>query len=184
MKKISVFLADGFEEIEGLTVVDLLRRAGANVTMVSVSGAKVVHGAHGIDVTADRQFEEMTYEEEDMVVLPGGMPGTMHLGEHEGLKSVLDQFYAKKKWMGAICAAPSVFGRYGYLNGRKATSYPGFETQLEGAEYQTEEVVVDEFLVTSRGLGTAIPFSLCLIAQLYGEEKAKEIEASIIYKRG
>ncbi len=181
-KKVSVFLADGFEEIEGLTVVDLLRRAGIEVTTISITGAPMIHGAHGIDVQADKLFEEMTYEEEDMVVLPGGMPGTLHLGAHQGLKQVLDAFYANQKWMAAICAAPSVFGENGYLNRRKATSYPGFEEALKGATYLEEAVVQDDFVITSRGMGTAIAFALRLIAVLISEEKAKEIGASIIYQ--
>lgn len=181
MKQVSVFLADGFEEIEGLTVVDLLRRADVEVTTVSVTGERVIHGAHGIDVQADKLFEEMKFEGQDMLVLPGGMPGTLHLASHSGLEALLKQFYKEKKYLAAICAAPSVFGKYGFLRGRKATSYPGFEEQLEGAEYVTDEVVIDEFIITSRGMGTAIPFSLALIGELLGNEKAEEIGRSIIY---
>ena len=180
-KKVCVFLADGFEEIEGLTVVDLLRRAQIEVTTVSITGAIMIHGAHGIDVKADELFENMNYEGQDMLVLPGGMPGTLHLGEHKGLKNLLDKFYNEKKYLAAICAAPSVFGKYGYLKGRKATSYPGFEEQLLGAECSEDDVVVSGFITTSRGRGTAIPFALSLIAQLINEEKANEIGKSIIY---
>lgn len=180
-KKVCVFLADGFEEIEGLTVVDLLRRAQIEVTTVSITGAIMIHGAHGIDVKADELFENMNYEGQDMLVLPGGMPGTLHLGEHKGLKNLLDKFYNEKKYLAAICAAPSVFGKYGYLKGRKATSYPGFEEQLLGAECSEDDVVVSGFITTSRGMGTAIPFALSLIAQLINEEKANEIGKSIIY---
>lgn len=180
-KKVCVFLADGFEEIEGLTVVDLLRRAGVEVTTVSIMETHMIHGAHGIDVQADKKFEEETYEKYDMVVLPGGMPGTLHLGAHEGVKSVLSMFYKEKKNLAAICAAPSILGKYRMLEGRKATSYPGFEDELLGASYLTEEVVVDEFIVTSRGLGTAIPFSLKLIEILLCQETANEVKASIIY---
>lgn len=181
-KKVSVFLADGFEEIEGLTVVDLLRRAGVEVTTVSITGKLTIHGAHKIDVQADKLFEEVNYQEEDMVVLPGGMPGTLNLGAHEGVKEVLEQFYEAKKYIGAICAAPSVLGKYGMLKGRKATSYPGFEEQLEGAEYTLEPVAVSDFVITSRGLGTAIDFALALITVLVSEEKANEISRSIIYR--
>ncbi len=181
MKKVSVFLANGFEEIEGLTVVDLLRRAGVEVTTVSITGEKTIHGAHGIDVQADKLFEEMNYDKQDMLVLPGGMPGTLNLGAHEGLEKLMRKFYGDKKYLAAICAAPSVFGKYGFLKGRKATSYPGFEEQLEGAECVTDAVVVDEFVITSRGMGTAIPFSLALIEQLIGVEKADEIGKSIIF---
>lgn len=181
MKRVCVFLADGFEEIEGLTVVDLLRRAGIDVTTVSITGAHTIHGAHGIDVQADTLFEDMNYENENMLVLPGGMPGTIHLGEHQGLKLLLEQFYDDKKYIAAICAAPSVFGKYGFLNGRKATSYPGFEKELEGAEYAEDAVVVSDFIITSRGMGTAIPFSLTLIEQLLDSDKSTEIGKSIIY---
>ena len=181
-KKVCVFLADGFEEIEGLTVVDLLRRAEVDVTTVSITGDRVIHGAHGIDVFADKLFDEVKYDAQDMAVLPGGMPGTLHLGEHEGVKKVLEQFYQEKKYVAAICAAPSVLGKYGMLKGRKATSYPGFEEQLVGAEYLLDEVVVDDFVITSRGMGTAIAFSLALIEKLNGKEQADKIGKSIIYK--
>ena len=181
-KQVCVFLADGFEEIEGLTVVDLLRRAGVHVTTVSITGEHTIHGAHGIDVQADKLFDEVAYTKQDMVVLPGGMPGTLHLGEHEGVKQVLEQFCREKKYIAAICAAPSVLGKYGMLKGRKATSYPGFEDALLGAEYVYDKVVADEYFVTSRGMGTAIAFALKLIELLLGEEKSKKIGESIIYE--
>ena len=191
-KKVCVFLADGFEEIEGLTVVDLLRRAGVEVTTVSITGSTMIHGAHGIDVQADKLFDEFDYEGQDMLVLPGGMPGTLNLGKHEGLEELLKQFYSEDKYIAAICAAPSVLGKYGmlegsvlgkygFLNGKKATSYPGFDEALVGAEYTEDAVVVSGNIITSRGLGTAIPFSLALIEQLIGGDKAKEIGKSIIY---
>lgn len=181
-EQVCVFLADGFEEIEGLTVVDLLRRAEVDVTTVSITGELTIHGAHGIDVQADKLFDEVEYDKQDMVVLPGGMPGTLHLGEHAGVKGVLEQFYQEKKFIAAICAAPSVLGKYGMLKGRKATSYPGFEEALLGAEYVYDEVAVDDFVITSRGMGTAIVFSLALIEKLNGKEQAEKIGKSIIYK--
>ena len=180
-KQVCVFLADGFEEIEGLTVVDLLRRANIHVTTVSITGEKTVHGAHGIDVQADELFEHMDYAKQDMLVLPGGMPGTLYLGEHKGLKELLFKFYQEEKYLAAICAAPSVFGKNGFLKERVATSYPGFEEALEGAEYTKDPVAVSDFIITSRGLGTAIPFSLALIEQLVGKDKAEEIGKAIIY---
>ena len=117
-----------------------------------------------------------------MVVLPGGMPGTLHLGEHEGVKAVLEKFYAAKKFIAAICAAPSVLGKYGMLKGRKATSYPGFEEALTGAEYVYDKVAKDDFVITSRGMGTAIEFSLKLIETLLGQETATKIGEAIIYE--
>ena len=181
-KRVCVLLADGFEEIEGLTVVDLLRRAGVEVTTASITGELTIHGAHGIDVLADKLMEDVDYKVQDMVVLPGGMPGTLHLGKHKGVKEVLEQFYDEKKYIGAICAAPSVLGNLGLLNGRKATSYPGFEEQLHGAEILKEPVVVDDFIITSRGMGTAIDFALVLMAILIDEKKADEIRTSILYQ--
>ena len=180
-KQVCVFLADGFEEIEGLTVVDLLRRAEVEVTTVSITGSLTVHGAHGIDVMADKTFEEMSFAGQDMLVLPGGMPGTVNLGAHEGVKEELEKAFAEGKILAAICAAPSVLGKYGYLAGKKATSYPGFEPQLIGAEYVYDPVVADGNVITSRGMGTAIPFSLKLIEQLVDAETAERIGKAIIY---
>ena len=180
-KQVCVFLADGFEEIEALTVVDLLRRAEIEVTTVSITDSKTVHGAHGIDVIADKLFEEANFEVQDMLVLPGGMPGTLNLGAHAGLKEELAKAFAEGKFLAAICAAPSVLGKYGFLIGRKATSYPGFEKKLVGAEYVTEAVAVDGNIITSRGMGTAIPFSLALIEQLLDAKTAAKIRKAIIY---
>lgn len=181
MAKVCVFTADGFEEIEGLTVVDLLRRAGAEVVMVSVSDTLWVKGSHGIEVKADALFEQADYDGADLLVLPGGMPGTLHLQEHEGLCQLLKRFAEQQKNLAAICAAPSVLGQLGLLQGKKAVCYPGFEEKLLGAVTGEEEVVRDGAVTTSRGLGTAIPFALELISLLYGEEKAQEIKKSVIY---
>lgn len=181
-KKICVFLADGFEEIEGLTVVDLLRRAGVEVATVSVTESKMIHGAHGIDVMADCLFDEMDFAGADMLVLPGGMPGTIHLGEHKGLQKLLQQYHEKEQYIAAICAAPTVFGKLGFLSGRKAACYPGMEDELCGAETVKIPVAVDGHIITSRGMGTAIDFSLTLIEILLGTEKAEQIQKSIVYK--
>lgn len=181
-RKVCVFLADGFEEIEGLTVVDVLRRAGITVTTVSITGSRQIHGSHDILVHADKLFEEMDYEEQDMVVLPGGMPGTIRLEEHKGVETVLKKYYKEKKYIAAICAAPSILGKLGFLKGRKATAYPSKEEELLDAEIVREPVVVSDFIVTSRGLGTAVDFSLALIALLSNKEKAEEIRESVIYQ--
>ena len=181
MKKIAVFLADGFEEVEGLTVVDLLRRAKVDVTMVSIKKDKAITGAHGIVVMADACFDEMSYEEQDLLVLPGGMPGTIHLGEHKGLTDLLVEFNNAGKNVSAICAAPSVLGKLGILNGKNATSYPGFEDELKGADVTVNAVEVAGNVVTSRGMGTAIPFALALIELLIDKETADGIKHAIIY---
>lgn len=182
MAKVYIFLADGFEEIEGLTVVDLLRRAGINIMMVSVTGNCYVTGAHQIITKADILFEEANFADGDMLVLPGGMPGTKHLSEHKGLDLLLKEFYAKSKKLAAICAAPSVLGTKGMLQGRKATCYPGFEEKLLGAHMEHSAVVEDNNIITSMGMGTAIDFSLALIKTIVGEEKAAEIADSIQYQ--
>lgn len=181
MKQVSVFLADGFEEIEGLTVVDILRRAGVQVNTVSITGDKTIHGSHQIDVQADFLFDEMDFSQTDMLVLPGGMPGTRNLINHKGLQELLYAYHDKGSYIAAICAAPSMFGRLGFLKGRKACCYPTFEEALEGAEVVQDSVSVDGHIITSRGMGTAIPFALKLTALLCGEEKAEEIGRSIIF---
>lgn len=180
-KKAYVFLAEGFEEVEALTPIDLLRRVGVEVITVSVTGEKAVCGSHQIPVVADLLFEEMNYEGADLLVLPGGMPGTLNLKAHEGLTKLLIEQYEDEKYIAAICAAPMVFGGLGFLNGRKASIYPGMEEELIGANVSFDPVSVDEHVVTSRGVGTAIPFALELIALLCGREKADQIGKAIVY---
>lgn len=181
MKKIAVFLANGLEEIEGLTVVDIVRRAGVEVITVSISGEKQITGAHNITIFADKLYEEVEFDGLDGVVLPGGMPGTTNLMEHSGVNEVMKKFATEKKLVAAICAAPSVLGQAGLLNGKRATCYPGFEEQLMGAEVCTEAVVEDGNIITSRGMGTAIPFALTLTAYLLGQDVADKIKESIMY---
>lgn len=182
MSRALVFLADGFEEIEGLTVVDLLRRAGVETQTVAVMGAPEVTGSHGIQVRADVLFEEMDDSDTELYVLPGGMPGTKHLAAHAGLGKLLQDAASSGKKVAAICAAPSVLGGLGILKGRRATSYPGFEGQLAGAELSEEQVVVSGNITTSRGMGTAIPFGLELVAQLKGRAVADELAKGIVFK--
>lgn len=181
MSKVYVFLADGLEEIEGLTVVDLLRRAGVEVCMVSVTGKRMVTGAHKIEIGADGLFEEMNFADADILVLPGGMPGTKNLGAHEGLSRLLKEANEKKTGIAAICAAPSVLGDMGLLAGKLATCYPGFEERLVGASVSDAAVITDGNITTSRGMGTAIDFGLALVKRLCGEEKAENLAKSIIY---
>lgn len=181
MGQVSIFLADGFEEIEGLTVADLLRRAGISVDMVSITGERMIHGAHGIDIQADVLFEEMDFGQTELLVLPGGMPGTLHLQEHQGLRKLLLEYHEKKKRIAAICAAPSVLGGLGLLQGKRACCYPSFEEKLTGAQVSYDAVCTDGHIVTSRGMGTAIPFALELIALLCGKEKSEEVGKSILF---
>lgn len=177
MVKICVFLADGFEEIEGLSVVDICRRAGIDVTTASINGTLQVQGAHAIPVGADALFEEVDFASMDGIVLPGGMPGTKYLQEHEGVNAQAKQFAADGRLTAAICAAPSVFGNAGILDGIPATCYPGFETP--GATWTGESVVVCGNIITGKGPGVAALFALALVTYLVGEEKAAELKASM-----
>ena len=181
MSKAYVFLADGFEEIEGLTVVDVLRRAGVDTVTVSVTGKKEISGSHGIPVGADELFEGLDMDDADLLVLPGGMPGTLHLKAHRGLRELLVKADAEKKCLAAICAAPSVLSELGMLRGRKACAYPSFEETLDCAEVLRVPVVTDGHITTGRGMGAAIPFALRLTEILCGKEKAEEISGSIVY---
>ena len=180
MSKVNVYLADGFEEVEGLTVVDLLRRAGIETDMVSIMGRKEITGARKIPVLADKLFEEQ--DDPDVIVLPGGMPGTLHLKAHEGLADLIRKADKEGKLLAAICAAPTIYGEMGLLEGKNATCYPGMEDKLLGANWQEQLVVADGKFVTSRGVGTAIAFALTLVTILKDEETAKSLANSIVYK--
>lgn len=177
-----VFLANGFEEIEALTAVDLLRRADIQVKTVSVMEDKLVYGSHGIGVEADILFKEGLYDKCAMLILPGGMPGTTNLCNHRELNEELKHFYEAGKPIAAICAAPMVLGRAGLLAGHEATIYEGMEAELEGAVKRDEKVVVSRNIITSKGPGTAMDFALSLIAYLKGAESAKAIAAELLYK--
>ena len=182
MSKIAIFFATGYEEIEGLTVVDICRRCKVDIDMVSVTEDRKVTGSHGISVEMDKLFSEVDFEEYDMLVLPGGMPGTRNLEAHEGLMAQVDAFFENGKYIGAICAAPSVFGHRGILKGKNACCFPGFENHLEGAHVSTNPVEIAGNVVTSRGMGTAIEFALAIVGLFCGAEKAEEMAKSIIYR--
>ena len=183
MSKVLIFMAEGHEEIEALTVVDLLRRAGIEIEMISITGNKKVPGSHGIITVCDKYIENADFESADMIVLPGGMPGTLNLELCEPLMDQIHGFNTSKKGLAAICAAPTVFGKAGILEGKKATCYPGMEKDLVGANVSTDEVCHDGHIITSRGLGTAIPFALEIVKTFQGEEAAKKLAAGIVYNR-
>jgi 4-methyl-5(b-hydroxyethyl)-thiazole monophosphate biosynthesis len=177
MSKVLVPLADGFEEIEAVTIVDLLRRAGVEVRTASLAGREVT-GSHGITVMADSGLDEVEAGDYDMIVLPGGMPGTTHLKSDSRVVRLLRQFAESGRYTAAICAAPSVLAHAGLLEGRKATSFPGFLTagSAPGIRLSEDAVVVDGKVATSRGPGTALPFGLALIELLEGPEVRREVQ--------
>ena len=182
MSKVCVFFANGFEEIEALTVVDILRRANVDVDMVSITKEKKVTGSHGITVEMDKLIEEVDFEQTDMIVLPGGMPGTVNLEACEPLMKQVDAFYKAEKYIAAICAAPSIFGHRGMLQGKKACSNPGFESHLEGADVKKEPAVVAGHIITSRGMGTAISFGLAILEQLEGKDAVTQMKDKIVFE--
>ncbi len=181
MEKVAICMADGCEEIEGLTVVDLLRRAGVTVDMLSVSRETRVTGSHGIAFEADATAEKADWASYDGVILPGGMPGTLNLKKNPHVRKAVRDYDAEKKLVAAICAAPTVLADCGVLNGRAATCYPGLEGQLTGADFRTDSVVADGHIITSRGVGTAIPFALAIVAYLKDRKTADELAKSIVY---
>lgn len=181
MEKVFVFLADGFEEIEGLTVVDVLRRADVDLTTVSITGERMIHGAHQINVEADCLFEEVDFSEGSMLVLPGGMPGTLNLKAHEGLRKLMLQYFENGRHLAAICAAPSILSDLGLLEGKRACAYPSFEENLACGVVAEEPVVTDGTITTGRGMGVAIPFALELVKILASKEKAENLAKEIIY---
>ncbi|MFB6342262.1 DJ-1 family glyoxalase III [Saccharicrinis sp. FJH62] len=170
-----VHFAEGFEEIEAVSIVDVLRRAGIPVKMISVTGDKLVAGNHSIPVMTDVLFENADYSEADMLVLPGGLPGAHNLRAHKGLESKLLQYKKEGKWIGAVCAAPYVLGDLGILEGEKATCYPGFEDHLDGAVKVIEPALISGKVVTGRGPGVAIKFALKIVEALKGVDIANEV---------
>jgi 4-methyl-5(b-hydroxyethyl)-thiazole monophosphate biosynthesis len=183
MAKVYVFFANGTEEIEGLTVIDLLRRAGIKVESVSIEENLEVMGSHEILIKTDRGFSDIVFDDADMLVIPGGMPGTMNLLACQELQKLINEFHQEGKMLAAICAAPIVLGASGVLKGKRATCYPGYEDRLVGASYVDQPVVCDGNIITSRGLGTAIEFSLAIIEHFCGSEKAEQIGKAIIYNQ-
>ena len=180
MKTIFVFLAEGFEEIEALTPVDVLRRAGLSVQTVSVMDEQVVAGAHGVPVLADKMFAEINPEDAEMILLPGGLPGATNLDAHEGLSRMILDFAAAEKPLAAICAAPLVLGNRGLLQGKKVTCYPGFETYLQGAEYTAALVEKDGNIITGKGPGAAMEFAFAIVEKYCGIDKVNELKQGMM----
>ena len=180
-KKVYVFAAQGLEEIECLTQVDLLHRGGVEVILTAVGGSLTIQGSHKIVMQADALIEDVDLSDADALVLPGGMPGTLNLQADDTLAGALKKAVGSEVWICAICAAPRVLGHLGLLEGQTATCYPGCETYLTGAKTTENPVEVSGQFITSRGVGTAIPFALKILEKLEGAECAEKIEKSIVF---
>lgn len=180
-----VHLATGFEELEALSPVDVLRRGGVDVKTVSVMDEQTVIGSHGIPVVADLMFEEANYDECDMIVLPGGMPGAANLGAHEGLCEKILQFHAEGKWNAAICAAPMVFAQLGLLEGLEVTIYPGMEDMLKGAKASASAFLTVNYehkILTAKGPGYALNFALEILEIMKDKETAEAVKKGMLIR--
>ncbi len=182
-KNAFIFLAEGFEEIEAVTPIDLLRRAGLEVKTVAVTDNRVVVGAHGVPYTADCTLKEIARQEADALVLPGGLPGAQNLHDTpELLAMIRRQLDTNRGIVGAICASPAfILGEEGMLQGKRATCYPGCEPKMKGAEVLSDLVVVDGAIITGKGPAASIPFGLALVEALLGTTAAKEVADGILY---
>ena len=177
-----LFLGTGFEEVEAVATIDVLRRAEVELTTVSVMNERIVEGAHGVRIEADKMFDEVDYSNAQMLILPGGMPGTLNLGEHEGLINILREQNKRGGWIAAICAAPSILGKMHLLRNREAVCYPGFEDQLEEAFVTKDRVKVSGNIITSKGPGCTIEFALQLAAILKGDAVASMVSEGMLVK--
>lgn len=180
--KVYVMLADGFEEIEALTVVDVLRRGDVETNMISIKSDKIVLSAHNIPVVADKNIEDFEINSEDMIVLPGGSKGVQKLSESKALQNLLLKHQENNGLLAAICAGPTIPGKMGFYNGIKATCYPGCEDDLKGAIISNDSVVVDKNFITSRGPATSLDFAYTLLSLIKGENASEKIQKGMLYK--
>lgn len=181
MNPIYLFLAEGSEEVEALAVVDIVRRAGLPIQTVSVTGNRLVKSSHDVLIQADLLFEEADLKNASLFVLPGGLPGAYNLYEHAGLRQAILDRYEAKGVLAAICAAPLVYGRLGLLKGVKATCYPGFDTELEGAVYTGNLVEKDGLFITGKGPAAVFEFGYAVVAHFLGEEKVQPLRDGMLY---
>lgn len=175
------FLATGFEEVEALAPVDILRRGGVEIKTVSVTGDLMVESAHGVTIKTDLLFEDADLASADLLMLPGGLPGATNLNSHEGLRKALLAQNERGGRIAAICAAPLVLGGLGLLDGKKATCYPGFEKYMAGATYTADLCTVDGNITTGRGPAAVLPYSYTLLEQFVGADAAKAVRDGMIY---
>lgn len=178
--KVLVHFANGFEEVEAITPVDVLRRAGCEVVTVSVTGKREVTSRRGVTIVTDKLFDEKDYISADVIILPGGQPGADNLNAHAGLRKQIQSFHKQGRVVSAICAAPLVLGGAGILKGKKVTCFPGTETNLEGAICTGNMVEQDGNIITGKGPGAAMLFSLTLAEKLMGTSKVNELKKAMI----
>ncbi|NLK63186.1 MAG: DJ-1/PfpI family protein [Fusobacteria bacterium] len=179
-KKAFLILANGFEEIEAIAVYDILKRANINIYLVSITGEKIVRSTRKMGLSADFLFEEVNFNDGDIIILPGGMPGSDNIANHDGINNIIQKYYDEGKKLAAICAAPLVFGRLNLLNNKNATCYPGIESELKGATISEDKVVVSENIITSKGPGTAVHFALKLVEELKSKEISDKIKKDML----
>ncbi len=182
MAKVYEFLATGFEDIEALIPLDIMRRAGVEFKTVSVTGSLLVETAHGVKIQADMLFEEADFSDADLLMLPGGLPGATNLNDHAGVKKAVVEQNARGKMVAAICAAPMVLGGLGLLKGKRATCYPGFEKYLEGADYTHELCTVDGNITTGEGPAATLPYAYTLLEALTDRQTADGVAEGMMYK--
>ncbi len=185
-QKAAIFFADGCEEIEGLTVVDILYRAGVPLQKISVSDSLTVVSSHKLSFLCDSLIADEDLEQYDLLILPGGIPGTLNLKACKPLEEAILSFYRQGKGLAAICAAPSILGDLGLLKGRNCACNPSWTDKLlaAGANVLTESAVRDGSIITSRGMGTSVPFALAILAYLRGEEAAAQMAQKIVWRQG
>lgn len=181
MSRILIPLAEGFEEIEAVTNIDVLRRAGVDILTAGI-GSKQIKGDHGIKIEADMEISDADPVDFDGIVLPGGMPGAANLRNSSQLLKIIREIDAKEGLCAAICAAPIVFEAAGILEGKDATSFPGFGDQMDSANNKKDRVVIDGHIVTGKGPGVALEFAMTLVEYLFGKESRKELEKTMIVK--
>lgn len=181
MAKIYQFMANGFEDVEALAPVDILRRGGQEVVTVSVTGSEFVTSAHGVTLKTDAVFEDVDLSDADLLMLPGGMPGSTNLNEHEGLRNAIVKQYEAGRRIAAICAAPMVFGSLGLLDGKRATCYPGCEETMTGATYTKELVTIDGNIITGEGPAAAFPYGYAILEIFGGKTVADQLREGMMF---
>ena len=177
-----IFIAEGFEEIEAFATIDILRRCNLEVAVVSITGTRMIKGAHGITILADTVFRKGTLTDSQAFILPGGMPGAQNLRHHEGLRKALLLQHSNRRLIAAICAAPMVLGEHGLLEGKKATCYPGFEPSLKGAEVIDNEMVVEDGnFITAKGPAAAVDFAFAIAKRFVDSQLVAEVRSGMLF---